>query len=136
MNIFCGDDSLLLNIQSVIWRKKVANLLLRFYLILKLDSNRRSKVINQIFKIFLPDFEIELTLSQTTNFLFFQTESFVQTKILNLMKMTKFSKPVENAVGKGEIACNKQFLLFPQCFQKNYTKTCKNQGLFGKGLTL
>ena len=25
---------------------------------------------------------------------------------------------VENIVGKGEIACNKQFLLFPQCFQK------------------
>ena len=25
----------------------------------------------------------------------------------------------ENIVGKGEIACNKQFLLFPQCFQLN-----------------
>ena len=24
---------------------------------------------------------------------------------------------VENIVGKGEIACYKQFLLFPQCFQ-------------------
>ena len=24
----------------------------------------------------------------------------------------------ENAVGKGEIACYEQFLLFPQCFQK------------------
>ena len=30
----------------------------------------------------------------------------------------KFSKQVENTVGKGEIACNEQFLLFPQCFQK------------------
>ena len=30
----------------------------------------------------------------------------------------KFSKPVENTVGKGEIARNQQFLLFPQCFQK------------------
>ena len=32
------------------------------------------------------------------------------------------SKPVENNVGKGEIArykqCNEQILLFPQCFQK------------------
>ena len=27
----------------------------------------------------------------------------------------------ENSVGKGEIARNEQFLLFPQCFQKNYT---------------
>ena len=25
---------------------------------------------------------------------------------------------VENTVGKGEIARNEQFLLFPQCFQK------------------
>ena len=30
----------------------------------------------------------------------------------------KFSSQVENTVGKGEIAGNEQFLLFPQCFQK------------------
>ena len=30
----------------------------------------------------------------------------------------KLSKRVENTVGKGESAHNKQFLLFPQCFQK------------------
>ena len=30
----------------------------------------------------------------------------------------KLSKQVGNTVGKGEIACNEQFLLFPQCFQK------------------
>ena len=30
----------------------------------------------------------------------------------------KLSKWVENTVGKEEIACYKQFLLFPQCFQK------------------
>ena len=29
----------------------------------------------------------------------------------------KLSKPVENTVGKGEIACYEQFILFPQCFQ-------------------
>ena len=28
----------------------------------------------------------------------------------------KLSERVENAVGKGEIAHNEQFLLFPQCF--------------------
>ena len=33
-------------------------------------------------------------------------------------KGRKFSKQVENTVGKGEIARYKQFLLFPQCFQK------------------
>ena len=30
----------------------------------------------------------------------------------------KLSKQVENTVGKGEIACYEQFLLFPLCFQK------------------
>ena len=30
----------------------------------------------------------------------------------------KLSKQVENTVGKGKIARNEQFLLFPQCFQK------------------
>ena len=30
----------------------------------------------------------------------------------------KLSEPVENTVGKGEIARYEQFLLFPQCFQK------------------
>ena len=30
----------------------------------------------------------------------------------------KLSKWVENTAGKGEIARNEQFLLFPQCFQK------------------
>ena len=33
----------------------------------------------------------------------------------------KFSKWVENIVGKGEIAHYEQFLLFPQCFQKTCT---------------
>ena len=36
----------------------------------------------------------------------------------------RFSKGVENIVGKGEIARNEQFLLFLRCFQKQ---------LFGKG---
>ena len=30
----------------------------------------------------------------------------------------KLFKPVENTVGKGEIARYEQFLLFPQCFQR------------------
>ena len=33
----------------------------------------------------------------------------------------KFFKQVENTLGKGEIARYEQFLLFPQCFQKNHT---------------
>ena len=31
----------------------------------------------------------------------------------------RFSKRLENTVGKGEIARNEQFLLFPRCFQKS-----------------
>ena len=33
----------------------------------------------------------------------------------------KFSKRVENSVGKGEIARYEHFLLFSQCFQKTST---------------
>ena len=33
----------------------------------------------------------------------------------------KFSKQVENTVGKGEFVRYEQFLLFPQCFQKTCT---------------
>ena len=60
----------------------------------------------------------------------------------------KLPKWVENTVGKGEIACYKQFLLFPQCFQKacfpgaskgvivwEWVKEHKI-GLSSKGLTL
>ena len=48
----------------------------------------------------------------------------------------KFSKRVENTVGKGEIARYEQFLLFPQCLHKTCTADTKNQGLFGNGLNL
>ena len=40
----------------------------------------------------------------------------------------KFSKKVENTVGKGEIARNEQFLLFPQCFQKACTADTQKPG--------
>ena len=40
------------------------------------------------------------------------------------------SKWVENTFGKGEIARYKQFLLFPQCFQKTCTADTQKPGLF------
>ena len=43
----------------------------------------------------------------------------MQTTISNLRNGRKLSKPVENTVGKGEIARYEQFLLFSQCFQKD-----------------
>ena len=49
-----------------------------------------------------------------TNFRLFQIE-----RVCSLDKNGgKFSKLLENTVGKGEIACYEQFLVFPQCFQK------------------
>ena len=60
-----------------------------------------------------------LTLSQMTNLRFFQTERVLaDNKFKSDENGRKFSKQVGNTVGKGEIACYEQFLLFPQCFQK------------------
>ena len=56
--------------------------------------------------------EYNLILTQMTNFRFFQSERQFQIN----ENGKKFSRPIENTVGKGEIACYKQFLIFPQCF--------------------
>ena len=45
----------------------------------------------------------------------------------------KFSKWLENTVGKGEIARYEQFLLFAQCFQRNVPRTRKTRACLGKG---
>ena len=73
--------------------------------------------------------------SQTTNFRLFQTlvKNLADDNFKFDENGRKFSKQVENNVGKGEIARDEQFLLFPQCFQKkNLSQTRKNQGLFKK----
>ena len=46
----------------------------------------------------------------------------------------KLSKRAENTVGKGEIARKKQFLLFPQCFQKACFPGGQKVLLCGNGL--
>ena len=75
------------------------------------------------------------TLSQTTNFRHFQNESGCRRKSKFDENDRKFSKRVENTVGKGEIARYEQFLLFPHSvFKILVLQTRKNQGLFGKGL--
>ena len=56
-----------------------------------------------------------------TNFRLFQTEAFADDNFELDGNGRKFYRRVENTVGKGEIACHKQFLLFPQCFQKTCT---------------
>ena len=71
-----------------------------------------------------------ITLSQTTNLRIFQIERLCRLE----ENGGKFSKRIENTAGKGEIACFKQFLLFPQCFKRFLLQTRKTKGLFGKGL--
>ena len=45
----------------------------------------------------------------------------------------KFSRRIENTVGKGEIARYEQFLLFPQCFSKDlYCRHVKTRARMGK----
>ena len=62
-----------------------------------------------------------LTLSQTTNFRLFQTERVCRRQFEFDQTGRKFSKWLENTVGKGELACYEQFLFFPPCFQKTCT---------------
>ena len=49
----------------------------------------------------------------------------------------KVSKREENTMGKGEIACYKQFLLFPQCFffffKDLYCRHIKTRACMGEG---
>ena len=59
-----------------------------------------------------------ITLSQTTNFQLIQAERVADNSFKFDENGRKLFKRVENSVGKGEIACYEQFLLFPQCFQK------------------
>ena len=60
-----------------------------------------------------------LTLSQTDNFRFFQTEGVCSLPFLIWLRWHRvLQKELENTVGKGEIALYEQFLFFPQCFQK------------------
>ena len=81
---------------------------------------------------------IFLTLSQMTNFRYFQTEKSFQDNNFKLDENgRKFSEWVENAVRKGEIALYEQFLLFALCFQKDlYCRHVKTRACFGKGLRL
>ena len=62
----------------------------------------------------------DLTFLQTTNYGLFQTERLSRQPFFKFDENGgKFSKRVENTVGNGKIARYEQFLLFPQCFQKN-----------------
>ena len=55
-----------------------------------------------------------LTLSQTTNFRL-KLKEFADDNFELDENCRKFSIRVENTVGKGDITCYEQFLLFPYC---------------------
>ena len=57
----------------------------------------------------------------------------MQTTAVNLAKMvTSSQKELENTVGKGEIARNEQFFLFPKCFQKHCIAVTYKHGFVWK----
>ena len=63
------------------------------------------------------------------NFKLFQSKEFADDNFKFNENIGKFSKSIENTMGKGEIASYEQFLLFPQCFQKMYAADTLKQGL-------
>ena len=74
-----------------------------------------------------------LTLSPTTNSRLFQLKKFADDNFKFDENGRKFSKRVENTVGKGEIACYVQFLRIPQCFKDLYCRHVKIRACLGKG---
>ena len=71
------------------------------------------------------------TLAQMTNIRLFQAQRVCRQQFQTWWKGKKILLQVENTMGQGEIDHNKQFLLFPQCFQKTFGK--KNRACLGKG---
>ena len=66
-----------------------------------------------------------------TNFRLFQTERDCRRQFQFEENGKKSSQRVENTVGEGEITCYEHSV-----FKRLILQTHKNQGLFGKGLTL
>ena len=81
--------------------------------------------------------ELLLTLSQRQILHSFKLTDFADDNFKFNENGRKFSKRVENTVGKGEIARYEQFLLFPQCFQKFskdlHCRHVKTKACLGKG---
>ena len=79
-----------------------------------------------------------LTLSQITNFRLFQPERVADNNFKFDENGRKFSKRVENTVGKAEIACYEklryeQFLLFTVFSRDLYCRHVKTRACLGKG---
>ena len=75
----------------------------------------------------------QLTFPQMSNFRSSKVKEFADNNIKFDENGSKFSKQVENTVGKGEIARYEQFLLFPQWFQKTCFPGAVTEGTGGIG---
>ena len=74
-----------------------------------------------------------LTLSGKTDFGLFYTRRVCRQQFQFYENGRKFSKQVENTVGKREFSHNEQFFLFPQCFQNTWTADTQNKACFEMG---
>ena len=72
-----------------------------------------------------------LTLSQMKNLDSSKLKEFADDNVKFNEIGRKFSKRIENTVGKGEIVSN--FSFSNSVFKRLVLQTCKNQGLFGNG---
>ena len=78
---------------------------------------------------------VDLTLSQTTNFRFFQTEKSLQTTILILMKMAESSPNEKKRLWEKEkLLVTSNFSFSHSVSKRLVQQTHKNQVLFGKEL--
>ena len=94
---------------------------------------RLSYILIKFYSFSFKEYKIcHLTLSQTTNLRLVQTEraddnfNFVENG-------RKLFIQIENTVGKGEIARNEQFLLFPVFSKDLYCRHVKTRACLGKG---
>ena len=79
-------------------------------------------VVSNFYGYFIRTVYWKLILSQTANFgLFFQSYRVCRRHFRFHDEGKEFFGLVETTVGKGDIARDEQFLLFPQCFQKTCT---------------
>ena len=77
-----------------------------------------------------------LTVSQTTNFSVFQTERVCR-QIPNLMEIAEsFPNDLKTLLEKEKSLVMRNFFFSHSVFKRLVQQTCKNQGLFGKGLTM
>ena len=81
--------------------------------------------------------ETLLSLSQATNFRFFQTQKTLQTTISSLMKMVEsYPNRKKTLWEKEKLLVTSNFSFSRSVFKNLKLQTGKNQGSFGKGLMI